>query len=88
MSRWVWSSIAIPFLSGGIGLLFANMISAQRGAEHSCPAGAPRSACFYAPDQTSWDVAWTVSGLVVGIILGASYWASHRARAKGKLPLM
>lgn len=86
MSRWTWTALALPFVACGVGLLLAIVIPAPRGAEHHCPGGVPRSACFYSPNQVGWDVAWSVGGFVIGLIGGISYWAARRARANGKAP--
>lgn len=84
-SRFAWTGAAIAVVGAAVGLLFANIVSAPRGADHSCPAGSSVNDCTYPPDQTSWDVTWCVGGLVIGLVIGLSYVAARRARAKGKV---
>jgi hypothetical protein len=65
--RW-GVSLLIPLVGALVGLGFASVVPAPPGAGHSCPAGVPRSACSYPPDQARWLLVWALAGFVVGLI--------------------
>jgi hypothetical protein len=71
--------VAIPLLSAVLGVAIAILVGAPAGAGHSCPAGAPESACRYPPDTARWDLVWAAGGLAVGALAsGTVAWARRR----------
>jgi hypothetical protein len=61
--------LAIPLIGAAIGYLISVIVGAPPGPGHSCPFGAPPSACEYPPDTARWALVWTAGGLLVGIVV-------------------
>jgi hypothetical protein len=72
--------IVIPLLTAAIGIATATLVGAPVGAGHSCPAGAPDSACRYPPDTARWDLVWTAGGLAAGALASVTIALARRRR--------
>jgi hypothetical protein len=78
------SAVVLAYALGcaAIGLSVSYLLSAPRGADHSCPSGSSVQACHYPPDQTSWSIIWTIAGLMVGLLLGFAARAALQRRSR------
>lgn len=63
--------VGITLVLGALAVVIAAMLGAPAGPDHSCPGGAPASACHYPPDTTAWLLGWAVGGIVSGLTLGS-----------------
>jgi hypothetical protein len=61
-SRWLLVVI-LGVIGLAVGLSLALGHSSKYGADHSCPAGASRSACTYPPSLGLQRTEWSAAGL-------------------------
>jgi hypothetical protein len=87
-SRWL-----LVVILGAIGLAAGLSLAlghpSKYGPDHSCPAGASRSACTYPPALGLQRTEWSAAGLIFGLTLAAAiiYAVSRRTesgRARGQ----
>jgi hypothetical protein len=87
--RFTWAGwpLLLPAAGALVGLLISSLVSAPRGAQHHCPAGAPADACTYPPNVTAWRIEWASGGLIVGLLaIGLAVAFRHRRdRATGHI---
>ena len=83
-SRWLLVVIVgVVGLVAGLSLALGH--PSKYGPDHSCPAGASRSACRYPPSLGLQRTEWSAIGLVVGLILAAAiiFAVSRRTESAG-----
>jgi hypothetical protein len=83
-SRWL-----LVVILGAVGLAAGLSLAlghpSKFGPDHSCPAGANRSACTYPPDLGFQRAEWSAAGLVLGMTLGAAViFAVSRSTESGR----
>jgi hypothetical protein len=57
-----------------VGVLAALVEPVRYGGDHSCPGGAPLSACTYPPDLIHQRIAWGLTGLAAGALAALLAW--------------
>jgi hypothetical protein len=83
-SRWLLVVI-LGALGLVAGLLLALGHPSKYGPDHSCPAGASRSACTYPPDIGFQRTEWSAAGLILGLTLAAAIiYAVSRGTESGR----
>jgi hypothetical protein len=64
--------VVLAVMAGaGLGFGLSHALHAPSGGPHSCPEGAPPSACVYPPDQAAWTKEWIIGCALAGLIIAA-----------------